>query len=355
MFIASQWNVPKLIVADENQGRRNLLASTLERAGYDITRAGTLRQAEGTALATMPEIVLIDGEWKVGDAIDASQRLMSDPEFAFKCRIVILSRDSSKEYLISAARAGVNEVISKPVDMNRLLSQLDKHSKKQFVPPPADVSNVTGKGGAGTFDVSMVMNDGQWALPMLKGIVTPEKINVDFINEILTQLGEEGIEVQEDLDPSLMSNMLRIALNNIVKDIDQDGTVQNIAGSTLPSANKSSKLGSKSAKSKATGSSMEEILQNQADGLTEEIEKKMDSILDEKPELVSIIPDFNQVVIDPAVLEFTRLVTETAHELMWDIGKPGNVSDITLRTRIEDITEMLGDVLSSLPEGEEEE
>jgi hypothetical protein len=100
---------------------------------------------------------------------------------------------------------------------------------------------------------------------------------------------------------------------------------------------------------------MEEILQNQVDGITEEIEKKMDSILDERPDLVSIIPDFNQVVIDPAVLEFTRLVTETAHELMWDIGKPGNVSDITLRTRIEDITEMLGDVLSSLPEGEEEE
>jgi CheY-like chemotaxis protein len=356
VLIVNQRAVPKLIVADENEGRRNLLASTLERAGYDITRAGTLRQAEGTALATMPEIVLIDGEWKIGDAIDASQRLMSDPEFAFKCRIVILSRDSSNEYLVSAARAGVNEVISKPVDMHRLLGQLDKHSKKQFVPPPADVSNVTGKAGGGSFDVSMVMNDGQWALPMLKGIVTPEKINVDFVNEILTQLGEEGIEIQDDLDPSLMSNMLRIALNNIVKDLDQDGgqPAGNIAGSTLPSTNKSSKLGSKSAKSKAIGSSMEEILQNQADGLANEIESKMDNILDEKPDLVSILPHNDQIVIDPAVLEFTRLVTETAHELMWDIGKPGNVSDITLMTRIEDITGMLGDVLSSLPEGEEE-
>ena len=65
------------------------------------------------------------GEWKSGDAIDASQRLMSDPEFAFKCRIVILSRVDSEEYLISAARAGVNEVITKPVDMNKLLSQLE--------------------------------------------------------------------------------------------------------------------------------------------------------------------------------------------------------------------------------------
>jgi len=349
--------VPKLIVADENEGRRNLLAGTLERAGYDVTRAGTLRQAEGTALATMPEIVLMDGEWNTGDAIDASQRLMSDPEFAFKCRIVILSRSISEEYLISAARAGINEIISKPVDMNKLLGQLEKHSKKQFVPPPADVSNATGSGGGGAFDVSMVMNDGKWALPMLKGIVTPEKINIDFINEILTQLGEEGIEVEEELDPGLMANILRIALNNIVKELDVPGNEDDKAstGTSLPSAKKSSKLGSKSGTSKLEKKSMEDILQNQADGIASEIESTMDAILDEKPDLIAIIPDHDQVVIDPAVLEFTRLVTEATHELMWDIGRPGNLSDITLLTRVEDITEMLGDVLSSLPEGAEEE
>ena len=95
----------KVIVADENEGRRTLLSNTLEREGFDITRAGTLRQAEGTALAIMPEIVLMDGEWKSGDAIDAAQRLMSDPEFAFKCRIVVLSRNSGQEYLVSAAQA----------------------------------------------------------------------------------------------------------------------------------------------------------------------------------------------------------------------------------------------------------
>ena len=39
----------------------------------------------------------------------------------------------------------------------------------------------------------------------------------------------------------------------------------------------------------------------------------------------------------------------------WDIGRPGNVKDLTLMTRIEDVTEMLGDVITSLPEGDEEE
>lgn len=361
-------NVAKLIVADENDGRRSLLASTLERAGYDVTRAGTLRQAEGTALATMPEVVLMDGEWKTDDAIDASQRLMSDPEFAFKCRIVLLSRTTTEEYLVSAARAGISEVIFKPVDMNLLLTQLEKHSKKQFVKPPAEVSDATGTGRGGTFDVSMVMGDGSWALPMLKGLVTPEKINIDFVNEILKQLGEEGIEVEESLDPSLVSNMLRLALNSIVNDMDnvpaeasdsgdKETKSTKLAGAFIPTMKKTDSLGEGGGVSKKEGSmsSMEKVLQTQADSIATEIEDMMDGILDEVPDKVALLEEEEKTRIDPAVLEFTRLVNETAHELMWDLGRPGTVTDLTLLTRIEDITEMLGDVLSSLPEKVEEE
>ena len=154
-----------------------------------------------------------------------------------------------------------------------------------------------------------------------------------------------------------MSNMLRVALNNIVGDIDtqQQTESQKPLGANLPGKKKSSKLGAGGSSKKVAGGTMEDILQNQADGIAEDIESVMDKILDEKPDLVAIIPDSNQIVIDPAVLKFTKLVAESAHELMWDIGKPGNVSDLTLRTRIEDITEMLADVISSLPEGDEEE
>ena len=34
---------------------------------------------------------------------------------------------------------------------------------------------------------------------------------------------------------------------------------------------------------------------------------------------------------------------------MWSLGRPGTVEDITLITQIEDVTEMVGDVLSSFP------
>ena len=126
----------KVIVADENQGRRTLLASTLEREGFDVTRAGTLRQAEGTALAVMPEVVLLDGEWKSGDAIDAAQRLMGDPEFAFKCRIVLLSRSTTPDFMLVAAKAGIHEVIGKPVDM-KVLGRPTLETQSQTIRSPS--------------------------------------------------------------------------------------------------------------------------------------------------------------------------------------------------------------------------
>jgi hypothetical protein len=54
-------------------------------------------------------------------------------------------------------------------------------------------------------------------------------------------------------------------------------------------------------------------------------------------------------------LALTRLTTEFVSDLMWNLGRPGAVSDITLMTQVEDAAQMLQDVLNSLPEAEEEE
>ena len=355
--------VAKVIVADENEGRRTLLANTLEREGFDITRAGTLRQAEGTALAIMPEIVLMDGDWKSGDAIDASQRLMSDPEFAFKCRVVILSRNSGQEYLTSAAQAGVSEVIAKPIDMSLLIEQLNKHARKQFVPPPADVAGPNG--GGGSFDVSMLMGDSTWALPMLKGLVSPEKINPGFIDEILVQMDEEGLEVSDTFDPAMMANMLRIALNHLVQDVSpedlpaqvNESSEQNEEAPSFGNMSRGKTLGSGAGPSKPRKprmTSMEEILEKQAESLGDEVVAKMDEILDEMPDLVALKRDEELFGIDLEVLKLTKLTTEVVHDLMWSLGRPGAVSDVTLITQIEDAAQMLSDVLESLPEIEEE-
>jgi len=206
------------------------------------------------------------------------------------------------------------------------------------------------------------MGDSTWALPMLKGLVGPEKINPGFIDEILVQMDEEGLEVTEMFDSSTMAAMLRIALNNLVQDVDpeqlQDN--QNVSedgeessdGPSYDEIGKGKKLGSGKAVSKKLKggmTTMEAILEQQASSIQDEIESVMDDVLDEKPDLVALRPQEDLFGVDPEVLKLTRLTSELVYELMWSLGRPGTVEDITLITQIEDITEMVGDVLSSFP------
>jgi hypothetical protein len=264
----------------------------------------------------------------------------------------------------------VSEVISKPVDMKVLIEQLHKHTRKQFVPPPADVA--TGQSGGGSFDVSMTMGDSTWALPMLKGLVGPEKINTNFIDEILSQMGAEGLEVDTEMDTTAMSSMLRLALNKLVEQASADGELippnqlaegalpqeQTPSGPSSPSQSKrGAPLGGNAAQDMKLGitSSMGGILEAQAQGIADEVEGVMDSILDEQPDLIALHGFETMVPIDPQVLALTRLTTEVVSDLMWSLGRPGAVSDLTLLTQVEDAAQMLSDVLAALPEAEEEE
>jgi hypothetical protein len=100
---------------------------------------------------------------------------------------------------------------------------------------------------------------------------------------------------------------------------------------------------------------MEGILEAQAQDLADEVESKMDSILDEEPELVALHDFGTMVPIDPEVLKLTRLTSEVVSDLMWNLGQRGVVSDITLLTQIEDAAQMMADVLDALPPADEEE
>ena len=117
--------------------------------------------------------------------------------------------------MLVAAKAGIHEVIGKPVDMKVLVDQLWKHSRKQFVPPPADVTLDT---GGGSFDVAVMAGGGGWALPMLKGLVGPDRINEILHQRNSCSNGRRGMDVDLDLEATDLSNLLRVALNRLVQE-----------------------------------------------------------------------------------------------------------------------------------------
>lgn len=374
-------NVASIIIADENEGRRNLLANTFEREGYDVARLSTLAQTEATASAVLPDVLLLEGEWSQGSALDVCQNLSSQPRFRSGTRTVLLSRTTAPDFLSSAAMAGVAEVIGKPVDMNQLIGQIGRHAAKQFVPPPADVSAPQGGGfgGGQRFDVSMTMNDSQWALPMLRRLVEAGNIDDDFVRSIREEMG--GEEDQEDaLSADAMTTMVRLALNRLVgaegataeaapaspsvgapKQAATEEEATSPTTTSVPSfksINKGATLGEGAAPSigsTGVGSSMEDILEKQAEDIARTVEAEMDAILDEEPEYVALLDQHEQVGIDPETLSLTRLTAEVLTELMQALKRPGVLSDLTLLTQVEDASVLAADMLDALPKVEEEE
>ena len=329
-----------IIVADEQEGRRNLLAGTLEREEYSVTRAGTLRQCEGTALATMPDVVLIDGEWKTGDAIDAASRLSSDPEFALKCRIVILSSNVGEEYLVSAAKAGVSEVLAKPVDMNKLLVQLDKHAKKLFVEPPADIRTGT---GSGFFEVSVSPGDPSWSLPILQELLGEGAIDTAFVDDLVSRM-DEDIEIGHDV----LERLLRMAFDDLILgaevsvEIDEDMTdEEREAAISAAKAERRSRL--------------IDAMESQADVIEGELDEQLERLLD-PPEEVAILTEFTGMVpVDPNTLRMTKLSLEIIRDLFWDMGVPVREHLGMYSTQLEDAQQMVVDCLEALPDAPDEE
>ena len=371
-----------IIIADENEGRRNLLANTFEREGYDVTRLGTLTQTEATAGAVLPDVLLLEGEWSAGSAMDVCQNLSSQPRFRSATRMLILSRTTAPDFLSAAALAGVAEVIGKPVDMNQLIGQVGRHAAKQFVPPPAEIAAPQGGGfgGGQRFDVSMTMNDSQWALPMLRRLVEAGNIDDEFVRSIREEMGDED-DVDESLTSEAMTTMVRLALNRLVgaKDAgsDEDSAqapteaATEAAAEEAPTAspapaeipsfntiNKGATLGEGAApsiESRGMGSSMEDILEKQAEDIARSVEADMDGILDEQPDYVALLEDHDQVGIDPETLALTRLTAEVLTELMKALKQPGALSDLTLLTQVEDASVLAADMLDALPPLQEEE
>ncbi len=322
-----------VLIADEQDGRRSLLASSIERHGFEVTRISTLRQCEGTALATMPDVVLVDGTWATGDALSSCSRLTSDPEFALKSRIVLLSKHSDDDHLMSAAQAGVSEVIQKPVDMTMLVGQLTKHANKAFVPPPAEIKTA-GK-STGVFEINVTADEPGWALPILKEVLNDATIDEEFVMNVLGDLELDG----DDVEPERVMAILRTAFDRLIVGADEELSDNEDEDREVKRAEVSSK--------------MIEAMENRAKELEEEIALSLERSM-VMPDKVAIIADEKEMMkVDPNAMEMTRLSLEVIADLLFELSLPGRVDDTTLLTQVQDAAQMASDALDALRNGED--
>ncbi|AYH45603.1 response regulator [Azoarcus sp. DN11] len=108
-----------LVVEDEQEIRR-FIRQTLERAGYRVFEAATLRQALDDVVARRPEFVVLDLGLPDGDGTDFVRAVRDWSRMP----VLILSARSDEANKITALDAGADDYLTKPFSVGELLARV---------------------------------------------------------------------------------------------------------------------------------------------------------------------------------------------------------------------------------------
>jgi len=107
-----------ILIVEDHPDTREGLAQLLQLAGYSVATADDGQQGLVKACALPPDLILTDISMPVMDGIEMIKQLRATA-FCKSTPIVVLSAYGDKA--LEAARAGANEVLSKPANLTAML------------------------------------------------------------------------------------------------------------------------------------------------------------------------------------------------------------------------------------------
>jgi CheY-like chemotaxis protein len=116
--------MPTILIVEDNDMNRDMLARRLRRRGYDVLVA--VDGAEGLAMAreAHPDIILMDLGLPVVDGWEATRRLKQNEE-TNTIPVVALTAHAMAGDEARAREAGCDAFDTKPVDIERLVGTIE--------------------------------------------------------------------------------------------------------------------------------------------------------------------------------------------------------------------------------------
>ena len=108
-----------ILVVDDEHANVSLLTRVLTKEGYVVTAAANGEEALDHVRASVPDLVLLDILMPVMDGLTVCHKLRSDFS-THSLPIILLTALNSQEDRITGLRAGVDDFISKPFDLEEL-------------------------------------------------------------------------------------------------------------------------------------------------------------------------------------------------------------------------------------------
>ncbi len=115
----------KLLLVEDNEMNRDMLTRRLQRKGYEVVIAVNGREAIERAREDTPDLVLMDLSLPEVDGWEATRILKEDPATR-SIPIIALTAHAMAGEKERALAAGCNDYDTKPIELPRLLSKIQR-------------------------------------------------------------------------------------------------------------------------------------------------------------------------------------------------------------------------------------
>ncbi|MDZ4063807.1 MAG: sigma-54 dependent transcriptional regulator [Coriobacteriia bacterium] len=113
----------RVLIVDDEKNMRWVLAQALEAAGFDVAQAADGKEALASVADTEPDIMVLDHRMPAPDGMEVLRRLRAEDR-AFP--VIMLTAHGNVATAVDAMKAGANEYLTKPFDLEELKLAIEK-------------------------------------------------------------------------------------------------------------------------------------------------------------------------------------------------------------------------------------
>ena len=117
--------MPHALIVDDDRDTRDWLTEVARQEGFTVASAESLRSARSHLERQQPDLLLTDLHLPDGNGID----LVGDLDKIAETEIIVITGHASIDSAVGALRAGATDYLTKPIDLDRLVSMLRRQPR----------------------------------------------------------------------------------------------------------------------------------------------------------------------------------------------------------------------------------
>ncbi len=192
----------KILVAEDNETSRYLIQTMLRRLGHTVDVAVNGAEAVAAARAKTYDIVLMDMQMPVLDGTDATRAIRAFQAEAAHVPVIALTADVIAGHRSEYLAAGVNVIVSKPVNWSELTDEIERQLGGK--PATAPVVNALPAGLKAEWAAASALDEN--ALRMLVDV-----LGEDTLEPMLGTFSENMAKYLSELDTHVRGSDLKQA------------------------------------------------------------------------------------------------------------------------------------------------